>query len=395
MRRKVIYLAVGVGIIAIIGTMRVYGNSPVKQKGYLGSEIIYYKESALANIEKHTETTMQPDVKTKEEKAGDLSDAATPLPTNEPEKKEYEKIKSDGTIKVYSDTATVVLDDAAYELYSYVNNVTSRYTNAVNKLTKTLDSSVKVYDLVVPTSVGIVFPDNKVKKLNSSSQKEALENIEHKLSGREIFVPLYDKLMRHRTEYIYFRTDHHWTSLGAYYAYEAFCEAKNITSNQLSAYTVKKSENFIGTFYQETKQDKNLRADTLETLYPMGEKISMEYTTTDGQVVSAPIIADADQFRAGTKYSVYIAGDNPYTVIKNEEITDGSSCVVVKESYGNIFVPFLADHYQTIYVIDYRYWEGKLVDFVKKNKTREVILINNISMTRNSYLIGKLMTCLN
>jgi len=395
MRRKVIYLAVGVGIIAVIGATRAYGNSPGKQKGYLGSEIVFYRESVSADTEKHTEVTMQPKAKPKEEKTDDSSAAKTPLPTNEPEKKEYEKIQSDETIKVYDDTATVVLDDSAYELYSYVNSAASRYANAVNKLTKTLDSSVKVYDLIVPTSVGIVFPDNKVKKLNSSPQKEALENIEHKLSGREIFVPLYDKLMRHRTEYIYFRTDHHWTSLGAYYAYEAFCEAKNMTSNDLSAYTVKKSENFMGTFYQETKQDKNLRADTLETFYPLGKKISMKYTTTDGRVSSAPIIADADQYKPGTKYSAYIAGDNPYTVIQNKEITDGSSCVVVKESFGNVFVPFLADHYQTIYVIDYRYWEGKLVDFVKKNKTREVVLINNISMTRNSYLIGKLMNCLN
>ncbi len=77
-------------------------------------------------------------------------------------------------------------------------------------------------------------------------------------------------------------------------------------------------------------------------------------------------------------------------MIRNKDITDGSSCIVVKESYGNAFVPFLADHYQTIYIIDYRYWEGDLYDFIKKKKLREVILVNNISMTRNSYLIGKL-----
>lgn len=401
MRRKVIYLAVGVGIIAVIGAVRMRGSSLVKQGGYLGSEVIFYKEKET----EHAEAVMRPVTKEKEKvkeketvSPSPVPSAAptpTPFPTKEPEKKGYDKILSEGTIKVYENTATAVLDDSAYEIYNYVNNTASRYAKAVNKLTKGLDSSVKVYDLIAPTSVEIKFPDNKKKKLNSSPQKEALENIEHKLSGREIFVPLYDKLMRHRTEYIFFRTDHHWTSLGAYYAYEAFCEAKNIIPNQLSAYKIKKSENFTGSFYRETNQDSNLRADTLEAIYPLGQQISMKYTTTEGQTISAPVIADADKFGSGMKYSVFIAGDNPYTVIQNKEIANGSSCVVVKESFGNAFVPFLADHYQTIYVIDYRYWEGKLVDFIKKKKTREVVLINNISMTRNSYLTGKLMSCLN
>ena len=60
MRRKVIYLAMGVGIIAVIGTMRGYGNSLAKQKGYLGSEIIFYRESVSADSEGHKETIMQP-----------------------------------------------------------------------------------------------------------------------------------------------------------------------------------------------------------------------------------------------------------------------------------------------------------------------------------------------
>ncbi len=165
--------------------------------------------------------------------------------------------------------------------------------------------------------------------------------------------------------------------------------------NQLHEYKVKKTENFTGSFYRETYNDKNLRADTLEAIYPKSQQLSMKYTTTEGSVISAPVIDDAGKYGSGMIYSAYIAGDNPYTVIQNKGLTDGSSCVVVKESYGNALVPFLADHYQTIYVIDYRYWEGKLVDFVKENKTREVILVNNISMTRNSYLIGKLTSCLN
>ena len=71
-------------------------------------------------------------------------------------------------------------------------------------------------------------------------------------------------------------------------------------------------------------------------------------------------------------------------------MTDGSSCVVVKESFGNAFVPFLTDHYQTIHVIDYRYWKGSLSQFVTENNVQDVLFVNNLSAIRGSYQVGKL-----
>ena len=90
------------------------------------------------------------------------------------------------------------------------------------------------------------------------------------------------------------------------------------------------------------------------------------------------------------KYLAFLEGDNAYTVITNKNIKDSSSCVVVKESFGNALVPYLTDHFSKIYVIDYRYWNGKLSHLVKDKKILKIFFINNISMTRNSYLVGKL-----
>lgn len=405
MKRKVIYTVIGVGVIVLLAGARYI--SQRDGRGYLGKEIVFFQEDADSERKEEAE---QPEAT---KNSGELAEATPAASGNLPQtdeppanvgsdlsvpevsavsaKKNYEKIHSNGKVKVYNNTGTVVAGDAAYELYNYVNSAASRYTKAINKLTKKLDSSVKVYDLVAPTSMGITFPDNKKKKINSSDQEEALSSIEKKLSGREIFVPLYDVMMQHRKEYIFFRTDHHWTSLGAYYAYQAFCDAKGIIPHKLSDYKKKVAKGFLGSFYRDTNQNKSLRIDTLESYYPVSKKLSMEYTTTGGQKIQAPVIADASKYSSGLKYCAFIAGDNPYTIIRNKGKRDGSSCVVIKESYGNAFVPYLADHYQTVYVIDYRYWEGKLCSFIKKKKSREVILINNISMTRNSYLIGKLM----
>lgn len=397
MKRRIAYTIIGIGLIALVSGARLYDKSLINGDGYLGDEVIFFRENVMPQAEASANVTIEP-VDSKEEK-GTEPPAASPdsdtAPTSSPEasdkpqtKKTYDKIINNGKLHIYN-TGTVLIGDSAFELYNYVNSAASRYTMAVNKLTKKLDSSIDVYDMIAPTSMGVTFPDNKKKKINSSDQREALENIENKLSGREKFIDLYDTMMQHRKEYVYFRTDHHWTSLGAYYAYRTFCEEKGITPHELTEYKKKTVKGFLGSFYRDTNQNINLREDTLEAYYPVST-LTMQYTTTAGSTISAPVIADASQYSTSLKYCAFIAGDNPYTVIRNKSIKDGSSCVVVKESFGNAFVPYLADHYQTVYVLDYRYWEGDLCDFVKKKKSREVMLINNISMTRNLYLIGKL-----
>ena len=73
----------------------------------------------------------------------------------------------------------------------------------------------------------------------------------------------------------------------------------------------------------------------------------------------------------------FIGGDRPLSIIENPNITDGSSCVVIKESYGNAFVPFLVNSYQTVYVIDYRHYTDNLISFVKEKEIQDVIFINN------------------
>ena len=401
MKRKIAYTIIGIGVVALVSGARFYDKSLINGNGYLGDEVIFFRESVMPQSEASANVTIEP-ADSKEEKeteAPTTTPESDAVPTASPEasaqpsttaetKKTYDKIINNGKLHIYN-TGTALIGDSAFELYNYVNSAASRYTMAVNKLTKKLDSSIDVYDMVAPTSMGVTFPDNKKKKINSSDQKEALENIENKLSGRERFIDLYEVMMQHRKEYIYFRTDHHWTSLGAYYAYRAFCEEKGITPHELSEYKKKTVKGFLGSFYRDTNQNINLREDILEAYYPVST-LTMQYTTTAGSTISAPVIADASQYSTSLKYCAFIAGDNPNTVIRNKSIKDGSSCVVVKESFGNAFVPYLADHYQTVYVIDYRYWEGDLCDFIKKKKSREVILINNISMTRNLYLIGKL-----
>ncbi len=305
------------------------------------------------------------------------------------EKKSYKKIISKA--KVESFGGTVKVGDSAYELYNYVEKSAQNYANAVNHTASVLKGKADVYDIVVPTSMGITYPDNKKSKVNSSDQKKSIRQLYKKLNKNVKTVSLYDALMSHRKDYIFFRTDHHWTSQGAFYAYREFCRTKGIESHKLSEYKKENFGEYLGSFYQDTNCNRSLRRDKVKAYYPVAhDKTTMTYRDQNGAKYKTSTIADGKKYGLQLKYCAFLAGDNPYSAIHNKEIKDGSSCLVVKESYGNAFVPYLTDHYEKIYVIDYRYWKGSISRFAKKNKVQDVIFINNISMTRNAYLIGKL-----
>lgn len=316
-------------------------------------------------------------------------DKQSPEPSGK-RKNNYQKIYLDAPLNYY-DGGIVVVGDAAYEQYTYVEDTALKYTKTVNGVAKKLNGVCDVYDMIIPTSIGVTFPDNKKKEVDSSDQQKALTNFKSKLSDNVRFVSPYTELMRHRKQYIYFRTDHHWTQLGAYYGYRSFCKTKGLTPNKLGDYQKESSGEFLGSFYKDTGNLETLRKDVLKNFYPLhNDSISLEYTDDNGEMVTGKVVQNGRNFSTGLKYCVFLEGDNSYSIIKNRAISDGSSCIIVKESFANALIPFLADHYQRIYVVDYRYWDGNIVELAKEKSVDDVIFINNISMTRNSYLVGKM-----
>lgn len=182
---------------------------------------------------------------------------------------------------------------------------------------------------------------------------------------------------KNKNEYLYFKTDHHWTADGAYYAYRELMKAKGMTASALTDYTRTEYPGFIGSFYQYSNQSDTLKnnPDTVVAYTPTCNDLT--YTDTDGNQKTGHVVSDATQYSEGNKYLCFICGDQPYERIDNPNITDGSSCVVIKESYGNAFVPFLVNSYQTVHVVDYRYFSGNLIDLVKENGIQDVIYVNN------------------
>ncbi len=272
-----------------------------------------------------------------------------------------------------------VKDGAAYSLYYYDQTAADIYTSALSKAAGELEGKTNVYSILVPNNSGAMLSDRELEALGGADQEQAIDYY-YNLSEGVKTVDTIKTLREHNDEYLYFRTDHHWTQLAAYYVYQNFCEEKGIQPNNLSDFQKMTFSPFLGTFYQELQnEDMAANPDFVDAYIPMATN-DMTYWETDGSQVNWHVIQDVTGWNKNSLYSCFIGGDKPLVQINNPNLSDGSSCVVVKESYGNSFVPFLVDHYQTVYVIDFRYTKNNVMDFVQEHNVQDLIIINNISI---------------
>lgn len=291
--------------------------------------------------------------------------------------------------------ALLVIDDAAYEYYNFRSAASASYISAINRAASRLNGVATVYNMIVPTSVDICVPESIRKGVNSSDQKEAISYFYRSMGSGVRTVDVYDTLARRQAagDYLYFRTDHHWTALAAYHAYAAFTEAAGVhTANLETEFKEHVFEGFLGSFYRETNSlAMEANPDTVYAYEPVDTN-AITIHKEDGSVVHYSIITDVDGWSASSKYaSSFIGGDQPYSVIENPNLSDGSSILLVKESYGNCFAPFLAESYQYVYIADYRYYkeaeEGGLVELVQQKGIQDVLFLNTISTTRAERLV--------
>lgn len=323
-------------------------------------------ETAKADIEE------EPEEETAQEETPETEEEKTPV--SAPDSKDME-----AEIQNQIQKGLYVKDGAAYSVYYYNQSAAETYTNALNQAAKELEGQADVYSILVPNNSGAMLSEKELNGLGGSDQIQAIAYY-HSLYDGVKPVETIETLREHNDEYLYFRTDHHWTQLGAYYVYQNFCEEKGIQAHDLSDFDTMTFSPFLGTFYTELKnQDMAENPDTVEAYVPMGTN-DMTYWDTDGTEYQWNIIEDVSTWDKSSGYYCYIGGDKPLSIIENPEIDDGSSCLVLKESYGNCFVPFLVDHYETVYIVDFRYANVNVVDYVKENNIQDLIIMNNITI---------------
>lgn len=313
----------------------------------------------------------------------------TPVPTPEPTPY-YEEIDTptesvetwgglgDNDEKVIHGAA-LQIGGAAFERFTFNEGLTTLNANMVSRaagIAKEYD--VRFFDMPIPASVGILLSSDLLDRLGMDDQGQAIAFKFQKENDEVLKVNVFNTLIRHNSEYIYFRTDHHWTALGAYYAYVTFCKTADFEPVPLEEFTEMDMGPFLGSFYSTSPQPNKLEDDRLYAYYPPGDIVMDIYK--NGTTFTADPIIDMSQSSIFNKYMAFLGGDHTMTVLTNNDLPDAPNCVVYKDSYGNPFVLFLTQHYHRVYALDFRQYDAMgMRSFIQAYHINDVILAESMS----------------
>ena len=257
------------------------------------------------------------------------------------------------------------------------NNLNSiiTFTNNYNKEVDffIIPNSYAIYDELTPRYLPLVDQLSLVNSINSYLSLKSNDHINT--------INVAEELLKNKDDYIYYKTDHHWTSYGAYLAYLTYMDylgLEIVDINNLEKITI---NNFLGTYYNRSKYFK-ADSDFITYYNILGLHIEI-----DGKEQLS--LMDLDKFKGSDKYSAFLWGNNGLTKVINENISEerkGSSILIFKDSYANSFIQFLSYNYEIIDIIDLRYFKESIRNFMKDKDYNEILIMysfNNLSSDIN------------
>ncbi len=252
------------------------------------------------------------------------------------------------------------------ELKSVKNTLKS-----MNNLTNKID--IPIYFALVPNSIYInsdKLPDN----VEVDNQEEIIDKI-YENTQNTINIDTVDILKENKENYIYFKTDHHFTSDGAYLVYLKFCEKANISPVTLENYERKCiSEEFLGTFDSKA-QIPNQEKDKIY-VYMNDNNRTVKSAIYDNEETNK--IYNEEYLSKKDKYSYFLNGNNSKVTIKTN-IQNGKKLLLIKDSYSHIMAQFLCQNFEELHFIDPRYYTGNLNDYIEENNITDILFLYNVS----------------
>ncbi|MCI2055851.1 MAG: DHHW family protein [Oscillibacter sp.] len=190
-------------------------------------------------------------------------------------------------------------------------------------------------------------------------------------------INFFGALSAHADEDIFYRTDHHWTTRGAYYGYTAVMDALGrgdaiLPESDFSRETV--SDSFQGTLYSSSGIH-TLRPDTMEFWAP---DTGLTVTSWRSGSAAEESLYDRNYLDKKDKYSAFLGGNQPLCVIKNENIPDGGKLLVVRDSYSDSLAPFLAQSFSEVHLLDLRYYHASAAQYAEENGIDAIAVIYSV-----------------
>ena len=259
-----------------------------------------------------------------------------------------------------------------------------RIVKAVNELKKATNAEIQL--MLAPTAV-TVYSDYLPKSADCYDQTKVIDSIYKSVTSRCIDIT--GTLIKHKNDnQLYYKLDHHWTTFGAYYAYCEYCSVNNLKPLSEDKFTVKAvTDCFKGTTYSKVN-DLFAKGDDIYIFD--NPSLEVEVTYPDKQIKSDSMY-EKSYLMKKDKYSYFLNNLNTYVEIENKNISSTEELVVVKDSYANCLVPFLANHYKRIYVIDPRSCNDTISDYINERpNVKKVLVLYNVGTLDTDVGVGKI-----
>ncbi|MBE6540155.1 MAG: hypothetical protein E7674_05410 [Ruminococcaceae bacterium] len=286
-----------------------------------------------------------------------------------------EEIYTDAGDAEFIPSGYLLYDGAAYSQAYFNKRVSQRYADAYVKYTKTFPG-VRITAINHPAnSINI---KNPYVQAMLNDQGKVLDDMASVMYGDVNYINLRSTFEKHKGEYLFFKSDFHWTQLGAYYTYCEYAKSIGLTPTPLSAFedrvlttefigltNIYAQDERVNTFYDTLHAYMPRKKHTYTIYYDAEKNIKGQYDTC----VHTNILT----------YSCFLIGDQPYAEIVVPENDQSKVVLVIKESSGNAFVPFLIEHYGKIIVIDPRHIDIDIRPLVKNEGVDDIILFATAS----------------
>ena len=223
------------------------------------------------------------------------------------------------------------------------------------------------------------------------NQTEYITKIKQE-AGDSYVTDLGEILKKHSEEYIYYRTDHHWTSLGAYYGYEAIAKEMGLKAQALEDLKADEvSNDFLGTY--DSKVNTGITGGVIPddiTIYssPEIDKAEMMWDNDKDKTFNSIYYMDA--LKGKDKYTVFFGGNHSVTDIKMDNNT-GKTLLLIKDSFAHSLAPFLIKDYDRIIMFDLRYFNKSLKKYIDENKITDLLVLYSTPDFAEDANIGRLL----
>ena len=233
-------------------------------------------------------------------------------------------------------------------------------------------SNLNTSFMLTPTATKVL-EEKLPKYAPNDDELDYINNIFSGLNNKINTINPYEALNEKKDEYIFYKTDHHWTSKGAYIAYTAMCESLGLTPSPINEFDV---VNVTNSFYGSLSSKvgiKGKKADSIDVYIPKESDFVVNYVNEQRKSTS---LFDSTYLDKKDKYEVFTGGNHPLINIKT--LGDPSKkLLIIKDSFENCFLPFLTAHYGEINVVDLRYYYDDLDKLIENREITDVLFLYN------------------